>query len=161
MSDDSLDGMPEFTKPSESEPILIIPDQTPPKKQRKLRSDHCQGTKKDGRPCGFAQQKDRPFCIQHDPAISAEQKQAWRKVPRKPRVAPMGVQATFVYKSREEILQILSKRLDVWVKAFGEVLQPGVDDAICDLCRTYAAVAKVELGQGVGEVRGWRMKGAV
>lgn len=157
MADDSLDGMPDFDKP-ENIP-LVVPD-LPEKKPRKRRSDSCQGMKKDGTPCGFAHQKDRPFCIQHDPAISYEQKQAWRKKPRKPRVLPMSNNQA-VYLSREEILAILSKRIKVWMDRFGETIAAGVDESICDLCRTYAAVAKVELSEGVGEVRGWRMKGAV
>lgn len=149
--------MPEFGK--EDHIPLVVPDLTPEvpqKKTRKLRVDHCEGFTKVGKPCGFAHQKGRPFCIQHDPAISAEQKQAWRKVPRKPQVSPMGTQAK--YKTREEILEILSKRLDVWMKQFGTIINPDVDEAICNLARTYALVAKVEAAEGV-EVRGWRMKG--
>ena len=146
---DSLEGMPEFDKP-ENIP-LVVPD------KRKLRSDHCAGIKKDGTPCGFAHQKTSAYCIQHDPAISAEQKQAWRKVPRKPRVVPHRTQ-NVTYKSREEILAILSKRLDVWIREFGDVMKAEVDNAICDLCRTYAAIMRIE-GEGAQEVRGWRMKG--
>lgn len=157
MPDDSLD-MPEFDKP-ENIP-LIVPDLTvPAKKPRKMRADHCAGNKKDGSPCGFAKQKGKDFCIQHDPAISADQKQAWRKVPRKPRILPMGVQKANYY-TREEILEILSKRIKVWMDKFGEMLNPDVDEAICDLCRTYAVVAKVEVSEAAGEVRGWRMKGS-
>lgn len=160
MADDSLPDMPEFDKP-ENIP-LVVPDTSspPPKKQRKLRVDHCAGTKKDGTPCGFAHQKGKLYCISHDPEVSEEQKQAWRKVPRKPRLLPMGTQKRNYY-SREEILQILSKRIKVWMDRFGEMVTPEIDDAICDLCRTYATVAKVEIAEGAGEVRGWRMKGAV
>lgn len=162
MPDDSLSEMPEFGKPPEDIPVVIVPDQLPaepPKKKRKLRVDHCAGTKRDGTPCGFAKQKNKQFCISHDPEVSEEQKNAWRKLPRKPRLLPMGVQATQYY-TREEILEILSKRIKVWMDRFGDLINPGVDDAICDLCRTYAAVAKVEIAEGAGEVRGWRMRGS-
>lgn len=152
MTDDSLSDMPAFDKP-ENIP-LVVPD-VPEKKHRKLRADHCEGTKKDGTPCGFPKRKDRPFCLAHDPTVPEEQRQAWRKTPRKPRVLPMGG-AQAQYLSREEILAILSKRLKIWMDKFGDMINPEVDEAVCNLCRTYAAVAKVELGEGV-EVRGWRI----
>lgn len=157
---DSLENeIPAFDKP-ENIP-LVVPDLPAEKKPRKLRVDHCAGTTKHGTPCGFAHQKESLYCIAHDPAISDEQRNQWRKLPKRPRTGPMGrppLKPEAQYKSREEILEILSKRLDIWMEKFGNILSVGVDDAICDLCRTYAVVAKVEVAEGA-EVRGWRMRG--
>lgn len=155
---DSLEGMPEFGKPSEEIVPLVVPDTTP------FRSPHlCNGLSKAGKPCGFPHQKDRLFCIQHDPAIPEEKRHEWKRKPRKPRLVPMGEQAHAKHEffSREEVLEILTRRMKVWMRDFGDVMQPGVDDAICNLAKAYAVVAKVELGNEVEEVKGWRMKGAV
>lgn len=151
---DSLDGMPEFTKPQEETIPLVVPDTTP-----EPHAEHfCHGLNKAGKRCRMPHQRGKLYCVPHDPEITKEQMQEWRKRPRKPKLLPMGrVSTPGAYFTREEILEILTKRLKVWMATFGEVLQPGVDDAICDLCRTYAAVAKVEIGEGVGEVRGWRI----
>lgn len=140
------DEMPEFDKP-ENIP-LVVPDLTP---------ILCIATTKAGEPCPMRPLKGEKYCLGHAKSISPELRDKWRK---KPHLVSrqMGRPCKARYKSREEILEILSKRLDLWVSKFGEAINGEVDEAICNLARTYAAVAKVEVAEGA-EVRGWRMKG--
>lgn len=152
---DSLEGMPEFTKPEEKIP-LVVPDTTP------LKPHYCHGTTKAGKPCTFPHTKTSNYCITHDPAITDEKRLEWK---RKPKVytKPMGDHSHAdkpKFKTREEVLAILSRRLDVWMNQFGDVMKAEVDQAICELCKTYAAVYRVESKDGEdATAKGWRMKG--
>ncbi len=140
------DEMPEFDKP-ENIP-LVVPDNTP---------ILCIATTKAGEPCPMHPLKGEKYCLGHAKSIAPELRDKWRNTPKLVS-RQMGRPCRAKYKTREEILEILSKRLDLWMEKFGGVLTEGIDDAICNLARTYAAVAKVEIGEGI-EVRGWRMKG--
>ena len=121
----------------------------------------CHGTNKAGNPCGFAKALGTDYCVVHNPAITEEQRQEWRKRrnggtnPRKP-VALV----EHHYKSRAELLEILSKRIDTFLERFGDAGGIPVEQTICDMMRTYCCVLKVE-AEGEIVAKGWRMKGAV
>lgn len=156
MADDSLEDMPAFDKPENLPPPtppenvpLVVPD-SPYKR-------HCIEKNKEGNPCRVPPLKTGDRCLGHSKSLSPELRDQWR---RKPKVLlkQTGGLAKVEYLTREEVLSILSKRLKLWVEKYGEVIAPGVDEAICDLARTYAVVAKTEVAENV-EIRGWRMKG--
>jgi hypothetical protein len=155
MPDDSLD-MPEFDKPDNLPPPtppeiipLVVPD-SPYKR-------HCIEKNKAGNPCRVPPLKGGDRCLGHSKSLSPELRDQWR---RKPKVLlkQSGPFSKVDYLSREEVLSILSKRLKLWMEKFGDVMTDGVDEAICDLARTYAVVAKTEVAENA-EIRGWRMKG--
>jgi len=149
MADDSLQGMPEFDRP-ENIPVVIVPDQKPNKKI-------CKATTKAGKPCPMHTVKgSEDYCLGHAKSLDPALRQQWRTKQRV-LLGPVGV-AKLKYYSREEVLAILTKRIALWMDRFGDVLTEGVDEAICDLARTYAVVAKVEVAENA-EIRGWRMKG--
>lgn len=95
-----------------------------------------------------------PFCIGHNPAITAEMRMAWRKKPH----VWKGGRGTKYY-TREEVLEILSRRLKLWHDKYENIVDAQADQAICDLARTYAYVTKAEVAEGAS-IRGWRMKGS-
>ncbi len=148
MADASLEGMPEFDKPQEIIP-LVVPD----------RPKHlCIATTKAGNLCNFTKALSSDYCVPHNPAITHEQRQEWRK--RRTGAHPRRVTATKVttYKSREELLSILSVRMDKFIERFGDTVNVEVEQVICDMARTYCVVLRVEV-EGEVKAQGWRMKG--
>lgn len=140
---DSLDGTPDFGKPEELP--LVVPDLTPVKRV-------CAEKNKEGNPCRVHPLKDSEYCLGH-----AKRLKLWHHTPTIPGVkAPRGNTAKF--KSREEILAMISKRLDMLEERYPEVTTPEVIEMFCDLCRTYGVIAKVEVAENT-VLRGWRMKG--
>jgi hypothetical protein len=149
---DSLEGMPEFDKP-ENIP-LVVPDLTP------ARPKHlCIATTKAGKLCGFPKCLGTDYCVPHNPAITEAQRQEWRgkrtgKAPR-----DHFNRREIKYKSREDLLSILSSRFDKFLERFGDTVNVEVEQVICDMARTYCAVLKVET-EGEVKAQGWRMKGS-
>lgn len=149
---DSLEDMPAFDKP-ENIP-LIVPDTTPLSPPVKR---HCIENNKAGLPCKVPPLKGGDRCLGHAKSFAPELRDQWRRK-KKVLLRQCGSEAKVEYLTREEVLSILSKRLKLWMKNFGEVISEGVDDAICELAKTYACVARTEVAENV-EIRGWRMKG--
>lgn len=154
---DSQDDFPAFDKPENIPPPqptenipLVVPD-LPVRR-------NCIEMSKAGTPCRVAPLKGGDRCLGHAKSLSPELRDQWR---RKPKVLlhQNGPKAKVQYLSREEVLAILSKRLNLWMEKFGAVMADGIDEAICDLARTYAIVAKTEVAENA-EIRGWRMKGS-
>lgn len=150
MSDDSLEDMPEFDKP-ENIP-LIIPDNTPTEPLPVKRQ--CAEKNKEGNPCRVHPLKDSQYCLGH-----AKRLKLWKHTPtgiprlRAPRGNTQGV------KTREQILSMLSHRLDLVNERFGEICNPEVEEMICNICRTMAVVMKIEASEDV-KIKGWRMAGS-
>lgn len=140
---DSLPEMPEFG--SEARIPLVVPDLTPLKR-------HCPEKNKEGNPCKVPPLKDSDYCLGH-----AKRLKLWHHTPSVKGInAPRGHTAKF--KSREEILAMISKRLDMVEERYPSLTTPEVIEMFCDLCRTYAVIAKVEVSEDIA-LRGWRMKG--
>jgi len=145
---DSLDGMPDFGK---EEIPLIVPDTSEPKT-----SHLCTSKNKKGEPCGFPKRHGSEFCTVHDTSITKEQRDEWRR--RK----TGGKHQTFRrhIKTKEQLLEILSGRFDVFLERFGSVVAPEVEQTLCEMARTYVAVLKVETVEEEGKgAKGWRMRG--
>lgn len=152
--DDSLDGMPDFGKPEEIP--LVVPDLPPPRAGKK-----CAATTKAGNPCTTPAHDGTPFCIAHDPAITSEVRSQWQS---KGGASHNGWKLDRRHKpfTKREILQIITSRLTRFMEKFGEVDTIEATEIFCELCRTWAAVAKVDLSKDEeAKVHGWRMKGAV
>src|SRR5678816_1056385 len=129
---DALDETPEFGKPEELP--LVVPDLTPVKRT-------CLEKNKEGKPCGFHPLKNMDYCLGH-----AKRLKLWHHTPSIKGInAPRGSTAKF--KSREEILTMISKRLDMLEDKWGSVVTPEVIEMFCDLCRTYGVIAKVEVAE--------------
>ncbi len=152
MSDDSLDGMPAFGK---EEIPLVVPDLTPVTPSAKR---FCiEKNKTTGAPCKVPPLKGGDRCLGHAKAFSPELSHQWKRKPYIPGLkAPRG--DTQRVKTREEILAMLSRRLDLVEERFGQICNPEVEQMICDICRTLAVVMKIEVTEDV-KVHGWRMKG--
>lgn len=154
MADDSLEGMPEFEKPAEEIVPLVVPDITPAKPR-------CEGTKKDGTPCGTPPLKGEKLCLGHAKSIAPEMRDKWRRIRTGiPRI-DKGLPRKNKFYSREDLLDLLSKRLDLVKDRFGDVCNPEVDEMICNIIRTFAAIYKIETAEVDEKAAGWRMKGAV
>ena len=149
--DESLEDMPQFDKP-ENIP-LVIPDDVHP--------DHfCKHVKPDGSKCRFMRNraKGRDFCWHHDPAVTQEERHACRA-----RGGSTDKIVTFKRsyrpKTREEILLLLSIRMDQFQGKFRDVSSPEVELTICQMARTYISVLEAKADEDV-KVSGWRMKKA-
>jgi hypothetical protein len=153
---DSSEDMPAFGKPEEVIP-LVVPDLTPAAPPEKRR---CIEKNKLGEPCRVPPLKGGDRCLGHAKSLSPELRDQWRRKSKGiPKLSgPISKKADF--KSREEILGILSHRLDLVTERYGQMSNPEVEDMICNLCRTIALVMKVEAAE-TAVVHGWRMKGAV
>jgi hypothetical protein len=152
---DSLEGMPEFDKPQEIVP-LVVPDVDKPR---------CTANNKAGNPCSVHPLKGEKYCLGHAKSFIPElrdrfTKQATAVINAKVSIPGINVPRgrTQKVKSREEILAMLSKRLDLVDERFGAICNPEVEQMICDICRTIAVVMKIEVSEDV-KVHGWRMKG--
>jgi hypothetical protein len=150
---DSSEDMPAFGKPEEIP--LVVPDLTPvvpatPEKRR------CKELNKAGNPCSVPPLKGGDRCLGHAKSLSPELRAQWgRKGKGIPKLSgPISKKADF--KSREDILGILSHRLDLVTERYGEMSNPEVEEMICNLCRTIATVMRVETAE-TASVPGWRM----
>lgn len=150
MSDDSLDGMPDFAKPEEEKLPLVVPD-----------TGHilspgfrCKSNNKAGNPCGFPKRRDSEYCTAHDPRFSAEQRKEWRE---KGRRNNGGKKREFGPKKKNDLLLILSNRLDMFTDRFGEMTTPEIETTICTMLKTYCYILVAE-GASEDEVSGkWRI----
>lgn len=142
---DSLgDEAPAFGKPEEIP--LVVPE---------IPSYLCTAKNKKGEPCGFTHRTGSAFCTVHDPTITDEQRDEWRRNKKGKKYVTQKTKA----KSRQELLEILSGRLDMFLENHGHTSSVEVEMTICDMARTYIAVLRADV-EGDAKVRGWRMKGA-
>lgn len=150
---DPLDGMPEFDKP-ENIP-LVVPDLTPVK-------PHCQATKKDGvTPCKVPPLKGEKYCLGHSKSLSPELRDKWRRLATGIPKTERTVRRKLPFYDKEDLLGFLSQRLDLVKERFGQMTNPEVEDMICNIVRTMAAVHKIEQVETEKESTGFRMRGAV
>jgi hypothetical protein len=151
MSDDSLQDMPEFG--TEARIPLVVPDLAPvPAKRR------CVEKNKAGEPCRVPPLKGEERCLGHAKSLSPELRDKWRKSSGGIPKLSGAVAKKAAIKSREDILGLLSHRLDLVSERYGSMSNPEVEDMICNICRTMAVVMRVEASEDVS-IRGWRMKG--
>jgi len=153
MSDASLEGMPEFDKP-ENIPVVIVPDQTIPSKPK------CQATTAKGLPCTVPPIKGDKYCLGHAKSLSPELRDKWRRKERIVKVGRSNIKVSSKYISREELLGILTERLYMIRERYGAICNPEVEEMICNVARTIAAVTKIEIAED-GKLKGWRMEAAV
>lgn len=146
---DDVSEMPDFDKP-ENIPVVIVPDR---------RKHACIATTKAGKPCCFPKALGTEYCVPHNPAITEDQRQEWRK--KRTGAHPRSTTSKTVvkYKSKEDLLTILSTRFDKFLERFGDTVSIEVEEVICDMARTYCAVLKTEV-EGEIKTQGWRMKGS-
>lgn len=157
---DSLDGMPEFGKPDEEKVPLVVPDQSEPlpvpNTDHVLSPDfRCKGVNKKGAPCSFPKRRDSLYCTAHDPAITKEMRNAWlakgRRNAKNPAVKAFGP------KKKQDLLELLSRRLDAFEEKFGGMSSPEVESTFCMLAKTYCYILTAE-GANEEEVGGkWRI----
>lgn len=100
---------------------------------------------KAGGPCPTPVVKGTDRCMGHSLLIDKEKRAEWRaksagikKVRRSYTVSIKNGPA----KTIQEVLLIVSKRIDLLMEKFGEVADPTVDETLCDLARTYVQVYK-------------------
>lgn len=150
------DDMPEFGKPEEIP--LVVPDLTPLKRR-------CESTKKDGvTPCAVPPLKAEKYCLGHAKKLIPGMKQKWsglRGLGRNVSKTQRTIRRTVSHYTKEELLALLSGRLDLVKERFGAMTNPEVEDMICNLVRTMAAVYKIEQAESLTETPGFRMRGAV
>lgn len=146
---DSLEGMPEFAKPAEENIPLVVPDTSKPK---------CEATTKAGTPCSVPPMHGQKYCLGHSKALSPELRDKWRSKRTLPSITKRTLKRDNTFKSREEILAILSQRLDLILEKWGTIPDVNIEERICDICRTMAVVMKVEAVEDV-QAKGWRMRG--
>lgn len=149
MPDDSQE-MPEFDKP-ENIP-LVVPD-LPPVKRR------CIEKNKLGNPCRVPPIHGQERCLGHSKQLDPELRRKWSAKRSLPSITRRRLK-TGIVRSKNEILAILSQRLDLMLEKWGKISDPNIDERICDICRTMAAVHKIDAAEDA-EAKGWRLKGAV
>lgn len=98
----------------------------------------------------------------HSLQANADQRQEWSKKSQNIRrmrtytIAPKNHQPL----TKEQLLALLSHRLEKFIERFGDVPTPETEEVICEIARTYAICSKID-GAEAAEKLGWRMKGAV
>lgn len=151
MSDASLDDMPAFDKP-ENIP-LIVPDTSGPRL--------CRGITKLGKPCPMKVGDKREYCPPHDPNITEEQRQEWRKLGGR---NCAGLNHTRGPKTPEEMLAVFAKRLDIFLAKLSEESSTAEEIFVmCNAAKAFATVwdrtkeGKKEADEGDNKKLGWRM----
>lgn len=143
MSDDP--DMPAFDKP-EIIP-LVVPDLTPavPEKRR------CIGKNKaTGNPCKVSPLHGEKYCLGHAKGLAPELSAKWKMIGRGPAKGAVSRSQRSTRKqvgvmSKDDLLSLLSGRLDLIQERFGQTTTPEVEEMICNVIRTMAAVHKIEL----------------
>lgn len=152
MSDDSLDDMPAFDKP-ENIP-LVVPDIP----KYKL----CKGITKYGKPCPMKVGDKRDYCPPHDPNISEETRQEWRKLGGR---NCAGIPHVRGPKTPEEMLAVFAKRLDIFLSKLSEESSSAEEILVmCHAAKAFGLVwDRTKEGKKEAEEEtkkhGWRMGG--
>ena len=137
MSDDSLDGMPEFDKP-ENIPVVIIPNLKP----------RCSATTKAGHPCSIPPIHGETLCLGHNKAYKPEERARWRRKDRVIKVGRTNIKVSSKHVSKDELLGILTERLYIIKQKYGDQCTPVIEEMICNVARTIALVYKIEMADG-------------
>lgn len=149
---DSLEGMPEFSKPAEEIVPLVVPDTSKPK---------CEATTKAGNPCTVPPMHGEKYCLGHAKSLAPELRAKWRSLSiGVPKRLPASRRKVGHY-SKEELLAYLSERLDLVKERFGQMCNPEVEETICNIVRTMAVVYRLDTPDADEKAVGWRAKGAV
>ena len=155
---DSAD-IPFAPKGEESIP-LVVPDATPEKsfhvrgrEAAAAKGLSCVGTKKNGDPCGWIVGKPGDYCYIHDPTITPET----RHTNRSKRIFPKLSGKRHV-KTKEDVLKLVSARLDQWVAQWNTALTPETEATFCQLVNTYCNVYKCTSDEAALGVAHWSLK---
>lgn len=111
----------------------------------------CKATAKSGRPCGWRSVfQDSNLCQAHDPRTANSERWAGmarkRKGTKNPeKVSLKKLRGLSKVKTKEDLLRLLSYRIDRFIAKFGDLVTPEVEESICNMIRTYAVVMRVEL----------------
>jgi len=152
---DSLEGMPEFSKPDEIIP-LVVPDTSGPK--------FCKGIKKDGSPCTMRLGDKHDYCPPHNPNITEEQRQEWRSLGGR---NCAGVPHVKGPKTPEEMLAVFAKRLHIFLSKCSEESSSAEEILVmCQAAKAFAAIYdRTKEGKKDAEEdnkkQGWRARGAL
>ncbi len=146
-------------KEAEGSIPLVVPDTTPEKyhgiagyKAASAKAT-CAGTKKNGEKCGFLVTKVGDYCYPHDPAVTPEQRRASRGKRIFPKLS--GRRKT---KTKEDVLNLVSARLDQWVSQWSTVLTPETEATFCQLVNTYCNVYKCTSDEAALGIAHWSLK---
>jgi hypothetical protein len=113
----------------------------------------CIGTKKNGDPCGWIVSKPGGYCYIHDPAITEEQRKASRSKRHFPKLT--GKRTT---KTKEDVLALVSARLDQWIAQWSTALTPETEATFCQLVNTYCNVYKCTSDEAALGIAHWSLK---
>lgn len=155
-----MDADVPFGPPPEEKIPLVVHD-TSPAKQYHFKGHQaafdkgltCIGTKKTGKPCGWVVGKPNTYCYVHDPTITAEQ----RKADQKKRIFPR-LSGKHPVKTKEDVLALVSARLDQWVAQWATHLTVETEATFCQLVNTYCNVYKCTSDEAALGVAHWSLK---
>ncbi len=146
-------------KPEESIP-LVVPDTTPEKdyhlkgyESRVAKGAKCSGTKKNGAPCGWPVKAAGGYCFPHDPSITKEQRRALNAKRHFPKLS-----GKHKAKTKEDVLALVSARLDQWVSQWSTVLTPETEATFCQLVNAYCNVYKCTSDEAALGIAHWSLK---
>jgi hypothetical protein len=152
---DGQDDIPFGPPPSNEQVPLVVPDTTAPLNldgdrwaKRRAAGKLCKGVSTvNGALCRFPHGHNSDYCYIHDPSVTQEERDHNRKKP-KIKWAVSNVTSIKKFKastkSVEEVMYLLSCRMDAFVDRFGSVPSPEVEETICDLIRTFIALKKCQ-----------------
>lgn len=133
------DQIPFGPPPPEEKLPLVVPDLTHERKSC------AEISKRTGLPCTTPVVKGGDRCMGHSRLIDKAIRDEWRAKS----AGKKKIRRNFFVSLKDaapktipEVLLILSKRIDLLMKVHGEVPNLDVDEALCDLARTFVAVYK-------------------
>lgn len=118
----------------------------------------CAGTKKSGVRCGWIVGKPGDYCHVHNPNITDEQRWAHVRKPHRPRILTGPKGGTRTIKTVEDVLELISQRLDGYIACWGATTTPETEQTICELIRTFVQVKKCSTDSEALDAAGWSMK---
>jgi hypothetical protein len=152
---DGLDDIPFGPQPAPEQIPLVVPDIDPPK----YKFTPCSGIKRGGLPCGSPSLKGTTSCLGHTkfaPGVRA----AWaKKGGGKPEILKFS-KLNFTAKplTKDEVLSLVSQRIILFMKKWGDVQTLETEEVICKLVTAYAKVCGIETSEAAAKL-GWQMKG--
>ena len=149
-----------FAPKGEENIPLVVPDTTPPEKYHGIAGYEaakakatCGGTKKNGEPCGWVVTKPGDYCYPHDPSVTPEMRRASRGKRIFPKLS--GRRKT---KTKEDVLKLVSARLDQWVELWSTHLTPETEATFCQLINAYCNVYKCTSDEAALGIAHWSLK---
>ena len=149
-----------FAPKGEENIPLVVPDTTPEKSNRirgyearVAKGATCCATKKNGKPCGWPVKVKGTYCFPHDPAITKEQRRAMQSKRHFPKLTGRRTP-----KTKEDVLELVSRRLDQWVEQWNVALTPETEATFCQLVNTYCNVYKCTSDEAALGIAHWSLK---